>query len=121
MATIWQQAEELKDEMVERRRDLHRHPETGWTEFRTASMIIGELKKLGYDVKFGADVIDEKSMMGVPSEAELADYMQRAISEGANPELVKKMAAARPVSWQLLKQINRVKQLPSALIWTATM
>ena len=76
MATIWQQAEELKDEMVERRRDLHRHPETGWTEFRTASMIIGELKKLGYDVKFGADVIDEKSMMGVPSEAELADYMQ---------------------------------------------
>lgn len=63
MATIWQQAEELKDEIVERRRDLHRHPETGWTEFRTASMIIGELKKLGYDVKFGADVIDEKSMM----------------------------------------------------------
>lgn len=68
MATIWQQAEELKDEMVERRRDLHRHPETGWTEFRTASMIIGELKNLGYDVKFGDDVIDEKSMMGVPSE-----------------------------------------------------
>ena len=95
MATIWQQAEELKDEMVERRRDLHRHPETGWTEFRTASMIIGELKKLGYDVKFGADVIDEKSMMGVPSEAELAEYMQRAISEGADPELVKKMAGGK--------------------------
>ena len=95
MATIWQQAEELKEEMVERRRDLHRHPETGWTEFRTASMIIGELKKLGYDVKFGADVIDEKSMMGVPSEAELADYMQRAINEGADPELVKKMAGGK--------------------------
>ena len=95
MATIWQQAEELKDEMVERRRDLHRHPETGWTEFRTASMIIGELKNLGYDVKFGADVIDEKSMMGVPSEAELTDYMQRAISEGADLELVKKMAGGK--------------------------
>ena len=95
MATIWQQAEELKDEMVERRRDLHRHPETGWTEFRTASMIIGELKNLGYDVKFGDDVIDEKSMMGVPGEAELADYMQRAISEGADPELVKKMAGGK--------------------------
>ena len=95
MATIWQQAEELKDEMVERRRDLHRHPETGWTEFRTASMIIGELKNLGYDVKFGDDVIDEKSMMGVPREAELADYMQRAISEGADPELVKKMAGGK--------------------------
>ena len=32
MATIWQQAEELKDEMVELRRELHRPPETGSTE-----------------------------------------------------------------------------------------
>ena len=46
MATIWQQAEELKDEMVERRRDLHRHPETGWTEFRTASMVLRGLKQI---------------------------------------------------------------------------
>ena len=58
MAKIWQQAEKLKDEMVERRRDLHRHPETGWTEFRTARMIIAELKKLVYDFKFATDEYD---------------------------------------------------------------
>lgn len=95
METIWQQAEGLKDEMVARRRDLHQHPETGWTEFRTASMIINELKNLGYDVVFGAAVIDEKSMMGVPTAAELEKYMQRALAEGADPELVKQMAGGK--------------------------
>ena len=35
MQKIWQEAEALQTELVERRRDLHRHPETGWTEFRS--------------------------------------------------------------------------------------
>ena len=39
MQKIWQEAEALQTELVERRRDLHRHPETGWTEFRTASIV----------------------------------------------------------------------------------
>ena len=98
METIWQQAEGLSKEMTARRRDLHQHPETGWTEFRTACMIIKELKALGYEVAFGADVIDEKSMMGVPAAAELEEYMQRAISEGADAELVAKMAGGK--TWQ---------------------
>ena len=29
MQKIWQEAEALQTELVERRRDLHRHPETG--------------------------------------------------------------------------------------------
>ena len=43
MQKIWQEAEALQTELVERRRDLHRHPETGWTEFRTASIVIKPL------------------------------------------------------------------------------
>ncbi len=92
---IWQEAEALREKMVSRRRDLHTHPETGWTEFRTASMVIKELEKLGYDVTFGAPVIDEASMMGVPSKEELADYAARAISEGADAELVAKMEGGK--------------------------
>lgn len=95
MQAIWQQAEALKEEMQARRRDLHKHPETGWTEFRTASMIIQELRKLGFEVLFGADVIDEASMMGVPSEAELQQYMARAVSEGADSELVAAMTGGK--------------------------
>ena len=95
METIWKQAETLKKEMVARRRNLHAHPETGWTEFRTASMIIKELQALGYEVHFGAEVVKEESMMGRPSAAELESYAQRAVAEGADPELVAKMAGGK--------------------------
>jgi len=30
MQKIWQEAEALQTELVERRRDLHRHPESGF-------------------------------------------------------------------------------------------
>ena len=95
METIWKQAEALKTELVARRRNLHSHPETGWTEFRTASMIIKELQALGYEVHFGAEVVAEASMMGRPSAAELDTYMKRAVAEGADPELVAKMAGGK--------------------------
>ena len=95
METIWKQAEALKPELIARRRDLHTHPETGWTEFRTASLIINELKALGYEVHFGAEVVAEKSMMGRPSVKELEAYMKRAITEGADPVLVEKMAGGK--------------------------
>lgn len=95
MKSIWEQAQALREEMTARRRNLHQHPETGWTEFRTASMVIEELRQLGYEVSFGAEVVDEASMMGVPSAAELEQYMARAVSEGADPELVKQMAGGK--------------------------
>lgn len=95
MKTIWQQAEALKTEMIERRRALHRYPETGWTEFRTASLIIRELKDMGYEVHFGPEVMDEASMMGRPSPEELDSYAARAVSEGADSELVQQMSGGK--------------------------
>lgn len=92
---IHELATALEPKMVERRRDLHRHPETGWTEFRTASIVIHQLRDLGYEVQFGADVLEESERMGVPSEERLAAAMERAISEGAAPELVAAMAGGR--------------------------
>ncbi|MEJ2151486.1 MAG: amidohydrolase, partial [Gemmatimonadota bacterium] len=37
----------LFDRLVALRRDLHRHPELGWRETRTASRIEAELDRLG--------------------------------------------------------------------------
>ena len=34
MQKIWQEAEALQPELVKRRRDLHRHPETGGVQDR---------------------------------------------------------------------------------------
>lgn len=93
--SIWEEAQGLEDEMVARRRDLHQHPETGWTEFRTSSMVIHELEKLGYDVSFGAEVLDEDAMMGVPSKEVLEAHQKRAISEGADPAIVEQESGGK--------------------------
>lgn len=81
----------MEPTMIERRRDLHRHPEPGWTEFRTASFVASTLTALGYDVKTGKDAIDPDAMMGVPSAEKLAEEEKRAIAEGADPAWVAKM------------------------------
>lgn len=95
MKSIWEQAEALSPQIIAQRRDLHKFPETGWTEFRTACIVIKKLRQLGYIVHFGADVIDGSAMMGVPSEVSLRKYMQRALNEGANAELVEKMQGGK--------------------------
>lgn len=89
---VKQLATERADKLIACRRDLHRHPESGWTEFRTTSIIASALLDLGYEVKLGEQVICRASMMGVPPEQELQAQMERAITQGADPTLVQQMA-----------------------------
>lgn len=51
MANIRDSAQELREWTVSIRRDLHAHPELGFQEARTAEMVAGELKSLGYEVR----------------------------------------------------------------------
>ena len=83
--------DQIADTLIACRRDLHRYPESGWTEFRTASLIARSLKALGYEVTLGEQVVCRASMMGVPSETDLQAHMARAIEQGADAELVKQM------------------------------
>lgn len=46
-------AEAIKDEMIARRRDLHRHPELAFEEVRTAGIVAEELHRLGIEVQTG--------------------------------------------------------------------
>jgi len=46
-------AQELLPEMIERRRDFHRHPELGFQEVRTSGIVAQELTKLGLEVRTG--------------------------------------------------------------------
>ncbi len=41
------------DELIATRRDLHRHPELGYAEFRTAGIVAERLKKFGFVVREG--------------------------------------------------------------------
>jgi aminobenzoyl-glutamate utilization protein A len=65
------------------RRDLHRHAEAGWKEFRTSALLAAELDDLGYDVSVGEDTVAPDERMGVPPADEVAAAKERAREEGA--------------------------------------
>jgi amidohydrolase len=44
---------EMKEEIISLRRDLHMHPETAFTEERTAGIVSRRLRRLGYQVREG--------------------------------------------------------------------
>jgi aminobenzoyl-glutamate utilization protein A len=74
------------------RRDLHRHPELGLTEFRTASLVARRLHELGLGVQLGREVMDSASRVGLPPEAELEQAYRRAEAEGAPAEFLPALA-----------------------------
>lgn len=48
------------------RRDFHQYAESGWFEFRTATLVADELDRLGYQLQLGKEVINAEDRMGLP-------------------------------------------------------
>jgi len=82
---------QLSESVIAVRRDLHRHPEPAWCEFRTGSKVVLALRELGWTVAFGRDVISSDARMGLPSSAELERFYQMALQSGAAPDVLEKM------------------------------
>jgi aminobenzoyl-glutamate utilization protein A len=78
----------IEKEIVGYRRDFHRHAESGWTEFRTASLIARRLTDLGYEVRAGREVVKDEERMGLPSPEVLEERWQRAANQGGDPEFL---------------------------------
>jgi aminobenzoyl-glutamate utilization protein A len=74
---------ELYPQLQAWRRDFHRYAESGWLEFRTASLVAEELDRLGYQLQLGREVINAEARMGLPSAQILAAQEQRALEQGA--------------------------------------
>ena len=72
---------ELARRIVGWRRDFHRRPETGWTEFWTTARLAGILGDMGLAPRLGAEILDKSSRMGLPSE----DVLSRVLVEAARP------------------------------------
>lgn len=77
------------NKMVERRRDFHRYPETGWAEFRTTSIIAETLINAGMDIRFAVDFVEMEHVLG--RNTDIKAQIRRAVSQGASPEIIEKM------------------------------
>lgn len=77
--------------MTELRRDLHRHPEPGWTEFRTTAKIIQVLKDHRIPFLYGHEFIHREFLWGYPSNETILAGIERARTQGADPEILENM------------------------------
>ncbi|NLE45594.1 MAG: M20 family metallo-hydrolase [Chloroflexi bacterium] len=84
--------QQIEPAAVTYRRDFHRYPEAGWTEFRTASLVARRLTELGYRVDVGQTVIRDTERMGLPSSEALEAHWQRARAQGADTEFLPALA-----------------------------
>ncbi|WP_416260935.1 M20 family metallo-hydrolase [Gibbsiella quercinecans] len=74
---------ELSPQLQAWRRDFHRYAESGWFEFRTATLVAEQLDRLGYRLQLGREVIKADARMGLPSAEALLAQEQRAREQGA--------------------------------------
>ncbi|WP_017347336.1 M20 family metallo-hydrolase [Pantoea sp. A4] len=88
MTTLSQQVSDLVPQLQSWRRDLHQFAESGWLEFRTATLVAEELHQLGYQLQLGREVIDAEARMGLPDASVLAAQEARALEQGALPQWI---------------------------------
>lgn len=72
------------EEMTRLRREIHRRPEEGWTEFETQWKVFRALEALGWTIRVGLDVIRPEAVMG--RNAELVEKAMVRAAEHGVPE-----------------------------------
>ncbi|KAN0030839.1 hypothetical protein ACTA71_009484 [Dictyostelium dimigraforme] len=78
------------DQLIKWRRELHSFPELGWTEFVTTSVLVRELKSMGYEPLLGESIINPKFVRG-RKKVEVEKAIKSAIDKGVDKELLNKM------------------------------
>ena len=77
--------------LIEERRTFHQIAEPAWCEVLTATKIVEAMAASGFDVRFGADVVNADARVGLPSASDLEYFHQQALSQGGNPEIAGKL------------------------------
>ena len=73
---------EIFDEMIATRRQIHKHPEEGWTEFETTYLVVKRLEALGFDkVLKGTQVIKPDCVLGRDTKL-VEKAIVRAVEQG---------------------------------------
>ena len=98
-STLQHQLAVLTPRLTAWRRDLHSHPETAWTEFRTAALVARHVLDLGYTVRMGRQALDPALISPRPDEHALRAAQERAVRAGADPGLVARMDGGCTALW----------------------
>lgn len=80
--------EKYLNKLIEYRRNFHSYPEPGWCEYRTTYIIYTKLKELGYNLKYGRSITEEKSRFGVPDNRTLESFENLALENGVDKEFL---------------------------------
>jgi len=81
-----------QSDLVQLRRDLHRHPEPAWREFYTTARIVDELETRPLDELYvGPEVLAEGERMALPDEDELDEWFERAREQGAREDILDRL------------------------------
>lgn len=81
----------MTEKLIDIRRDIHKHPESAWTEYHTTAVIIDELRAIGIEPLYGRDIHVE-NRMGLPTPEVDAACLNRAIAEVGHEELLRSIA-----------------------------
>lgn len=80
----------LAQELIALRRDLHAHPETAWTEYRTTAKLIARLAEAGIATRYGAEIHGAREQL--PDAQTDVDCLARAERDGADPAILARLA-----------------------------
>lgn len=78
------------DKLIHWRREIHKFPESGWTEFVTTGLVITELRKMGIEVKAGPEIINRDFILG-RNEEQVKQAIVQAEQRGTSRELLDEM------------------------------
>ncbi len=81
---------DLTDEIIVIRRDLHKYAESMWTEFRTTSIIAEKLERYGFKVTLGKSIHSD-TRYNLPDNKTMEERLARAAGEGAEQKYLDKM------------------------------
>lgn len=82
-------ADKLEPEVIELRRSIHSCPEVGWCEYITKSIILRELEKTGWSVKFDFKNAYSDNIKKVYELKDNKLAEKRALAEGVDAKIIK--------------------------------
>ncbi|GAA0316574.1 M20 family metallo-hydrolase [Bacillus carboniphilus] len=83
--------EKVSPTLVQKRREFHRWPEVGWTEYVTTYKIGKVLDELGLTLTVGKEALASDERFNVPSDEELQEVELEARNQGVPEPWIEKM------------------------------